>query len=182
MWRLSTQSPRPIYPPEDPDFSPSDYCAPKLLFPEARTRSEHKRRAASEAASDVEDKSLRSPPLPRTPRPAAKKARVDVRTTTTERKPARQQGKGKGKERVRSEWDTSDEEGDVVRPASPTPRLRTTRARTTVKTEKEVVKVTETKPRPQTRSQATKVPPSRTVEKRQVGPSTKTTKTVMPKH
>ncbi|KAI0795625.1 hypothetical protein C8Q75DRAFT_803496 [Abortiporus biennis] len=72
--------------PSDPDFSPTPYCPPKLLFPEARKRN-HARF----------DRRSESP----TPVPGSSRNRLN--------------GNGKGKAKVvpvkvRSEWDSSDDE------------------------------------------------------------------------
>ncbi|KAI0077585.1 hypothetical protein K474DRAFT_1674735 [Panus rudis PR-1116 ss-1] len=100
-------------PPSDPDFSPTPYCPPKLLFPESRKRdhARYRRKASlevqSDPGSDVKDKRAGS---------------------SSAASGAKRSGKGKAKAKAHSEWDTSDEEDE--RPRKPevvprrSPRLR----------------------------------------------------------
>ncbi|KAJ3485298.1 hypothetical protein NLI96_g5065 [Meripilus lineatus] len=78
--------------PSDPDFSPTPYCPPKLLFPEARTR-DHARRLRARK-DDV--------PAPSTGSRGEGSSKPAAPTKSSN-------GKGKGKAQ-KSEWDTSDEE------------------------------------------------------------------------
>lgn len=86
-------SPDPLLSPSHPDFAPSTDCAPRLLFPEARTHARDADAAPAQA-------------------PRRSEGRVA---------PGEGGGKGKAKARAReSEWDTSDEEGEAV-VAAPVP-------------------------------------------------------------
>lgn len=142
------QSPSNL-PPEDPNFSPKEYCPPKLLFPEARGRAKHKGRVAARVGSDDEAGGLH---LPETPKPAKKKDRVEVQVVKRQKEP------------VRSQWDTSDEEGPEPVPTSTPPPLAhrkpITRAQATTRAQQVPIRTTETlRTRPHTRSQTTKEAP-----------------------
>lgn len=82
-------------PPSDPDFSPTPYCPPKLLFPEARSR-DHARRLRRRKETTTGD---------------ADPFNGESSKVT---KPSSNGSTGKGKQvrppRQKSEWDTSDEE------------------------------------------------------------------------
>ncbi|KAK7683020.1 hypothetical protein QCA50_013692 [Cerrena zonata] len=104
-------------PPTDPDFSPTPYCPPKLLFPEARKLDHAKIRSrASGSPSPVPVPAVDSDNVedefgeyPSTPKPKRlEKSRPLARATE---KPKVFKGKGKGKEK-KSEWESSDEEDE----------------------------------------------------------------------
>ncbi|KAI0825923.1 hypothetical protein BC629DRAFT_1434471 [Irpex lacteus] len=92
-------------PPEHPDFSPKDYCPPRMLFPEARAR--RKRRSVVDNDHELV--------LPETPTKGKGKARA----------------KKVQPKRQKSEWDTSDEEdeGELPLPKTPTPKAPVTPVR-----------------------------------------------------
>lgn len=81
--------------PDDPEFSPKEYCPPRILFPEARTR----RKSRADPTSDDDEAVLATPKGKG--KPQGKKPRVQLA------KP------------VRSEWDTSDEEDNAELPSTP---------------------------------------------------------------
>ncbi|TCD59830.1 hypothetical protein EIP91_011344 [Steccherinum ochraceum] len=104
-------------PIEDPEFSPTPYCPPKLLFPDAR-KHDHARRtkrkvpapgSASGSGAELSDAPAkkRIAPGPSTPTPKRASIPRDVK------------GKSKSKSRSRSNsgWDSSDDEDEL--PAEP---------------------------------------------------------------
>jgi len=76
-----------LLPEADPDFSPTPYCPPKLLFPEAR-RHNH---ARSRRKRPVTNRDGSPTPTPKANRLSNRKSKPIARNTA-------------------SEWDTSDEE------------------------------------------------------------------------
>ncbi|KAI0088446.1 hypothetical protein BDY19DRAFT_994334 [Irpex rosettiformis] len=103
-------------PPDHPDFSPKDYCPPRILFPEARAR----RKRHGKVADDDNEFGL-----PETPTKGKGKATVKAMEKRDRVLP--------GPKRQRSEWDTSDEEdeGDAERELElPKTPIRKTLART----------------------------------------------------
>ncbi|KAI0700173.1 hypothetical protein BC835DRAFT_1412192 [Cytidiella melzeri] len=83
-------------PPQDPNFSPKEYCPPTVLFREARTQS--KRRAEVESDDEhVVEASTRA------------KGKLTGKKSRTQPEHKRQ----------KSEWDTSDEEEELNFPSTP---------------------------------------------------------------
>lgn len=109
-------------PPTDPDFSPTPYCPPKLLFPEARKLDHakiHSRASGSPSpvpavAGDSDNAEDEFGAFPSTPKPKRlEKSRPLARATEKPKVTGKGKGKGKGKEK-KSEWDSSDEEDDEL--------------------------------------------------------------------
>ena len=98
-------------PVDDLEFSPTPYCPPKLLFPEARKHDHarlRKRKANGHASGSGNNSTAELSDEP------VKKRVAPAPTPSTPERPSTPNGKGKSRSRShsapKSEWDTSDEE------------------------------------------------------------------------
>lgn len=91
-------------PVEDREYSPSPYCPPKLLFPDARKHDHARLRKKSKASSGSASGS--------SPEPEKKKQKMRVAGPST----PKPKGNRASRSQPSSEWDTLDEE-DTPRPA-----------------------------------------------------------------
>lgn len=89
-------------PPEDPEFSPREYCPPRVLFPEARAARRKRRTEADDGPAELV--------LPQTP--TRVKGKAKAKNVRVQPQPKRQ----------KSEWDTSDEEEEPELPSTPKPK------------------------------------------------------------
>jgi len=94
-----------LLPEDHPDFTPTEYCPPKLLFPEARKHNH----ARARSRRDVATTDLSSPTVVADP-PSSSTAVDELPRTPVKSKAKRSKTPPR---RVRSEWDSSDDEGDA---------------------------------------------------------------------